>query len=161
MMTWISAVGAVSGSLLGLRAYASHQLPIKPSEVEVQAVPSDSPLATLVNQGLASVTQASADDSLFYPLDNPRLALLTRIRLADMAMHSIDAQYYLFHDDQAGRALLGALAEAAQRGVKVRLLMDEMDTLYREPHLLRFIADNPNIQLRIFNPCWLIFIISS
>ena len=47
MMTWISAVGAVSGSLLGLRAYASHQLPIKPSEVEVQAVPSDSPLATL------------------------------------------------------------------------------------------------------------------
>lgn len=155
MMTWISAVGAVSGSLLGLRAYASHQLPIKPSEVEVQAAPSDSPLATLVNQGLASVTQASADDSLFYPLDNPRLALLTRIRLADMATHSIDAQYYLFHDDQAGRALLGALAEAAQRGVKVRLLMDEMDTLYREPNLLRFVADNPNIQLRIFNPCWL------
>jgi putative cardiolipin synthase len=155
MMTWISAAGIVSGSLLGLRAYSSHQLPIKPTEMDEQATPSDSPLAKFVTQGLSSLTQASADDSLFYPLDNPRLALLTRIRLADLATHSIDAQYYLFHDDQAGRALLGALAEAAARGVKVRLLLDEMDTLHREPHLLRFIADNPTIQLRIFNPCWL------
>lgn len=155
MMTWIGALGAVSAGLIGLRAYSQQQLPIKPTKFELQPALDNSPLANLVKNGLAHLTPASPDHSLFYPLDNPRLALLTRIRLADMAMHSIDAQYYLFHDDQAGRALLGALTEAAQRGVKVRLLLDEMDTLHREPHLLRLLANYPNMQLRIFNPCWL------
>ena len=64
---------------------------------------------------------------------------------------AIDAQYYHVHDDEAGHALLRALRDAARRGVRVRLLVDD---LYSGPiaDLLRALAAEPQVQVRLFNP---------
>lgn len=98
-----------------------------------------------------------SDVSLVYPLDDAEIALLTRIHLADQAVGCLDVQYYLFHDDEAGQAMLAALVEAANRGVKVRLLLDDMDTWRREARLRRLELETPNLHIRIFNPFLLRF----
>ncbi len=90
--------------------------------------------------------------SALTPLSNPHLALLDRMVLADSAQASLDVQYYLFHDDEAGNALLLNLLEAAKRGVKVRLLVDDMDMAGREGLFIRLLQLTPNLQIRVFNP---------
>ena len=78
-------------------------------------------------------------------------ALALRLGLAEQAVTSIDAQYYLLHNDEAGRLFTDALLRAADRGVRVRLLLDDMDTRgYDEAtHALE---THPNIEIRLFNP---------
>ncbi len=78
-------------------------------------------------------------------------ALDTRIEMARRAQHSLDVQYYVIHDDETGRYLLRSLRDAALRGVRVRLLIDDLYTAGSDP-LLRSLAAYPNIELRLFNP---------
>ncbi len=69
-----------------------------------------------------------------------------------MATRNIDAQYYIWHDDQAGQLMLKDLWDAAERGVIVRLLLDDFNNSAKfDQHLLRF-ASHPNIAVRIINP---------
>ena len=75
----------------------------------------------------------------------------TRLALAARAQRSIDAQYYVLDDDTTGRALLRALRDAAARGVRVRLLLDDLYTGGHDPLLLAFAA-HPNVEVRLFNP---------
>ena len=80
-------------------------------------------------------------------------ALALRLALIRAARHSLVAQYYSWEEDTSGKLLLGALIEAARRGVKVRLLVDD---LYSGHHrYLESLAAEPNIRVRIFNPFWL------
>lgn len=92
--------------------------------------------------------------TLFVPLKGAHLALLARLELAQASTHTLDLQYYLFHDDEVGRALLGACIEAAERGVKVRLLLDDMDTAGREDEFARLNKELETLQIRIFNPLY-------
>jgi putative cardiolipin synthase len=78
-------------------------------------------------------------------------ALNTRLALARRAEVSLDVQYYVVHDDDTGRYLLRALRDAAQRGVRVRLLMDDLYTEGEDPLLLG-LAAYPNVEIRLFNP---------
>ncbi|MGJ7609529.1 MULTISPECIES: phospholipase D family protein [unclassified Variovorax] len=75
----------------------------------------------------------------------------TRMELARLATRSLDVQYYLLAGDNTGRALMGALRDAAQRGVRVRLLVDDLYTT-GEDDLLLALASYPNVQVRLFNP---------
>jgi putative cardiolipin synthase len=75
----------------------------------------------------------------------------TRIELARLATRSIDVQYYLLAGDNTGRALMGALRDAAGRGVRVRLLVDDLYTT-GEDDLLLALASYPNVEVRLFNP---------
>lgn len=94
---------------------------------------------------------AHTDESGFLPLGNGLDAFLARAVLADMAELIIDAQYYLLHQDLTGRLFIGQLVKAADRGVRVRLLVDDMDLADRD--LGAAILDShPNIEVRIFNP---------
>jgi putative cardiolipin synthase len=74
-----------------------------------------------------------------------------RVGLARAAQRSLDVQYYIFHADHAGHALLGELLAAADRGVRVRLLLDDIHTGKLDP-VLATIATHPNFQVRLFNP---------
>lgn len=78
-------------------------------------------------------------------------SLAARLALADEAQLSIDAQYYLIKDDLVGYIFVGALLEAADRGVRVRLLLDD---IFTQGYDTGFIALNshPNFEVRIFNP---------
>ena len=78
-------------------------------------------------------------------------ALAMRLELAKRAERSLDVQYYVIHDDDTGRALLRALRDAALRGVRVRLLVDDLYTADTDPVLLG-LAAYPNVEVRLFNP---------
>lgn len=75
----------------------------------------------------------------------------TRLQLVQRAEVSLDLQYYQLANDNSGRSLLRALQQAADRGVRVRLLLDDLYTGGQDELLLAFAA-HPNVQLRLFNP---------
>ena len=84
-------------------------------------------------------------------LPDGREAFATRMLLARAAERSIDAQYYIWHDDRTGGLLFDELRAAADRGVRVRLLLDDNNTAGLDPLLARLNA-HPNVELRLFNP---------
>jgi putative cardiolipin synthase len=75
----------------------------------------------------------------------------TRVELAKLATKSLDVQYYLLLGDNTGRALMRGLRDAAARGVRVRLLVDDLYTA-GEDDLLLGLASYPNVEVRLFNP---------
>jgi putative cardiolipin synthase len=78
-------------------------------------------------------------------------AFATRIALTKKAERSIDVQYYLFKNDDTGRALMRALAAAASRGVRVRVLIDDLYST-GEDRILSDLSSTPNLEVRLFNP---------
>ena len=92
------------------------------------------------------------DLSGYHPIVTGANAFASRSILTDMATRNIDAQYYIWHDDEAGQLLLKDLWDAAERGVIVRLLLDDFNNNAKfDQHLLRF-SSHPNIAVRIINP---------
>jgi putative cardiolipin synthase len=85
------------------------------------------------------------------PLLNARDAFAARVWLARSAERSLDVQYYIWHLDRSGTLLIEALREAAGRGVRVRLLLDDNNTAGLDPVLAALDA-HPNIEVRLFNP---------
>ncbi|USD66927.1 phospholipase D family protein [Vibrio sp. SCSIO 43136] len=86
----------------------------------------------------------------FLPLNLGHDALLARIALIDAAEQSIDVQYYIYRDDESSQLLSWKLYKAAQRGVRVRILLDDMQNR-NDSDMARF-SHHPNIQVRLFNP---------
>jgi len=78
-------------------------------------------------------------------------AFVARAALAEVAEKSLDVQYYLYHDDLVGGLFTAILLRAADRGVRVRLLVDDMDMENRD-HGVLAVDNHPNIEIRIFNP---------
>ncbi|MER2010850.1 MAG: phospholipase D family protein [Psychrobacter alimentarius] len=88
----------------------------------------------------------------YHPIVTGANAFASRSILTEMATRNIDAQYYIWHNDQSGQLLLKDLWRAAERGVIVRLLLDDFNNNAEfDQHLLRF-ASHPNIAVRIINP---------
>ncbi len=87
----------------------------------------------------------------FHLLGSGLDAFVARAVMAHVAERSIDVQYYLYHDDLVGRLFSDQLLKAADRGVRVRLLVDDMDLGGRDLGAAA-IDSHPNIQVRIFNP---------
>ncbi len=78
-------------------------------------------------------------------------SLDARIQLARRARYSLDLQYYLIQNDRTGRLLMRSLRDAALRGVRVRLLVDDLYTVGGDP-MFRGLAAFPNVEIRLFNP---------
>ncbi|RIX81998.1 phospholipase D family protein [Acidovorax cavernicola] len=87
----------------------------------------------------------------FRLLPMAEFSLHARIELARRAQRSIDVQYYLVQNDETGRYLLRTLRDAADRGVRVRLLVDDLYTAGADPLFTSF-ASHPNVEVRLFNP---------
>ena len=87
----------------------------------------------------------------FYPLTDGTDALAVRLRLIEAAERTIDAQYFLMKSDSAGYVFAGALHAAAERGVRVRLLLDDIFTTFRDDEMALLDA-HPNVEIRLFNP---------
>ena len=84
-------------------------------------------------------------------LNDGMTALDQRLRAIDSASESIDLQTFLWRFDEAGGSVAAHLLEAADRGVAVRILVDD-SFLLGEDAVLRFIDEHPNIEYRIYNP---------
>ncbi|GAB2912925.1 phospholipase D family protein [Paraburkholderia jirisanensis] len=87
----------------------------------------------------------------FRLLPDPVDALVARIVLTEHAERTLDLQYYIWHDDLTGRALAAALLQAADRGVRVRVLLDDLGT-NADDQLLLALNSHANLQIRLFNP---------
>ncbi|WP_442966460.1 phospholipase D family protein [Psychrobacter sp. PL19] len=117
---------------------------------------SRSTVANIDNTDLVAVISEQNDIhpdlSGYHPIVTGANAFASRSILTGMATRNIDVQYYIWHNDQAGQLLLKDLWEAAERGVIVRLLLDDFNNDAKfDQHLLRF-SSHPNTAVRIVNP---------
>lgn len=76
---------------------------------------------------------------------------LARAQMIDAAEKTLDLQYFIFRGDQTGRLLTDGLLRAADRGVRVRVLVDDADTVDGDEQI-GSLAAHPNVEVRIFNP---------
>jgi putative cardiolipin synthase len=100
---------------------------------------------------IAKAAQTDPDLTGFRLLPGGDYALHARLELARRATRSLDVQYYHIENDATGRYFLRTLRDAALRGVRVRLLLDDLYT-GGEDALLLGLAATPNLELRLFNP---------
>ena len=120
---------------------------------QVERAPSQTLVAAADTPLVAAVREANlpVESSGVWPLLQANFALDARLALIANATTSLDLQYYLIADDPTGRGILRALREAALRGVRVRLLVDDLYTNDLD-HLLLGLAATPNAEVRLFNP---------
>lgn len=88
----------------------------------------------------------------YYPLTTGADAFAARSILTQMAGSTIDIQYYIWHNDEAGQMMIKELWLAAERGVKIRLLLDDFNGSTKLDELLLAFAKHPNIAVRLSNP---------
>lgn len=106
---------------------------------------------TRLGKAVADWTALHEGLSGFYPLTKGMDALGVRLRLAERAQKSIDLQYFLMKNDTAGAVMVNALLKSADRGVRVRFLLDDIFTTVPDRTFL-LMDQHPNIEIRIFNP---------
>lgn len=90
-------------------------------------------------------------ENAFHLLPNGLDALVARIVLTEAADRTLDLQYYIWHDDLTGRELAASMLRAADRGVRVRILLDDLGT-NADDQLLLALNAHPNLEIRLFNP---------
>jgi putative cardiolipin synthase len=124
-----------------------------PAGIDRQAIASAAlPLSAATQLGQIAIKSLPATEmSGFRLMPLGSYSLDTRLELARRAQQSLDVQYYHIQNDETGLYLLRMLRDAAQRGVRVRLLMDDLYTT-GEDELLMGLAAYPNVQIRLFNP---------
>src|SRR5699024_5496962 len=89
--------------------------------------------------------------SAIYALADAHEAFAARALLTETAEKSLDIQYYIWRGDTAGYYLLKNIKQAADRGVRVRMLLDDNGTRNLD-HLLYSLKSHPNLKIRLFNP---------
>ena len=102
-------------------------------------------------RNVAGWLDGQTDANGFYPLNQGFDAFGVRLAVADGAQVSIDLQYFLMKADKAGYVLAAKLLDAADRGVRVRMLLDDIFTTVDDKQLAVLDA-HPNLEVRIFNP---------
>ncbi|PJK01392.1 hypothetical protein CO615_04545 [Lysobacteraceae bacterium NML75-0749] len=137
--------------VLAVTAFITHkQLPDNSQRSISKALPPQPESSALAAHFLPGI-QAHPGLSGVYPLRDGRDAFVARLALAEAAQHTLDVQYYIWHDDTSGRLLLQSLYKAAERGVRVRLLLDDNNTQGMDG-LLAAMNAHANIEVRLFNP---------
>ena len=107
--------------------------------------------ATRLGRAVSPLVAAHPGVSGIHPLQDAREAFAARALLAGVADRSLDVQYYIWRKDLTGTLLFASLVAAADRGVRVRLLLDDNNTLGLDPTLAA-LDSHPNIEVRLFNP---------
>lgn len=106
---------------------------------------------TRLGIAIAPLTAAHPGKSGIYPLEDAHNAFGARMLLAQAAERTLDIQYYIWRDDMTGTLLFDALRKAGDRGVRVRLMLDDLGSLGLDAVLAALDA-HPNIEVRLFNP---------
>lgn len=106
---------------------------------------------TTLAQAVRPFATAHPGQSGVHPLPDGSQALDARLSLAGMAERCIDAQYYIWHSDRSGKRLIQEFLRAADRGVRVRVLLDDIGAAATDDGLLA-LDSHPCIEVRLFNP---------
>lgn len=138
-----------ASTILCLFLQACSTLPPSAGKVETRHLPAAADTASA--KYAHSEVAKHPNESGFRLLTLSTNALLSRIALADHAAHSIDLQYYIFANDMTGHLMMQHLLAAADRGVRVRMLIDD-NNFDDKDHLFEALDSHPNIDVRLFNP---------
>lgn len=120
--------------------------------------------STAIGKTVTTLAAAHPELSGIYPLANPQEAFAVRTMLADAAERTLDVQYYIWRNDLTGSLLLNSLRRAADRGVRVRFLLDDSSNVGFDETLAALDA-HENIEVRLVNPLairfprWINFIV--
>ena len=125
-----------------------------PSEVDrpvsqALANPQETRLGQLVQARAAKA--GTHNDSGFALVGNAELAFTSRMTLIKAAQKTLDIQYYAIFADDTTERMFDALREAAGRGVRIRILLDDFNTSGKNAQVLK-LAFEKNFELRLFNP---------
>ena len=107
--------------------------------------------STSIGASFAAEAATHPGKSGFSIIRKGRYAFTDRIAMTRLAEASLDVQYYIWEADETGRILAEHLVRAADRGVRVRILVDDMNVAGRDATIASLDA-HPNIEIRIFNP---------
>jgi len=149
-LRWWSRIGFLISISMGMLALvACSSLPENPYKPESQSLTATQ--GTLRQQSQIMQKNLKEDESAFLLIPKNEEALRWRLALIDEAQTSIDLQTYIWANDEVGRLVMSRLFLAAQRGVRVRLLVDDMVKDWSD-EMIALVARFPNIQMRHFNP---------
>lgn len=137
--------------LVILVAVSGCALPVVTERPESRALAAAQTAATRLGQAILPLTRVHPGKSGVLLLEDPYDAFAARVLLAEAADASLDVQYYIWHNDMTGSMLLDALYRAAERGVRVRLLLDD-NGISGLDAILATLDAHPNIEVRLFNP---------
>ena len=147
MRRWLLVIGVIASSTFILGSCSSIPTKMVDTSQPVSKYYQDSKLAKILD----TVTMGHDDKSGFILLRKGSRALHERLYLADIAEHTIDAQYYIWNSDKSGKLLLQRLIQAGDRGVSVRIILDDFSIGDRNEQMLA-VDSHPNIQIRVYNP---------
>ncbi len=147
---WAACLGLGLAVLLAACASLPEPPAAAPSTSLTPADVGPAPLARIAAASLPSDAAATGQSGFLLMPEGPT-ALNARIALIRAARKTVDAQYYILQDDATGLLFLSELLEAARRGVRVRLLVDDLYTAGKDA-LFAALASQPNFELRLFNP---------
>lgn len=139
--------GSHSKVLLGLLAFL---LQVSCSQLEPLNLPSES-ADPAEETGPLSVVETVTRQNWQVPLNTGRDALEWRLRAIDSAVGSLDLQTFLWMDDTVGNLFKERILKAADRGVRIRILIDDSFLAGQDQTSLR-LAAHPNISYRVYNP---------
>ncbi|WP_303636337.1 MULTISPECIES: phospholipase D family protein [Stenotrophomonas] len=120
------------------RGEASHVLPLQPAQ-------------TSIDRQMVALQAAHPGQSGVAFLSDGMDAFAARAMITEHAGRSLDLQYYIWHDDLIGHLMAKALYDAAERGVRVRILLDDMNAKDKDA-LMMALDTHPNIEIRLYNP---------
>jgi cardiolipin synthase C len=124
-------------------------LPLNCPRTHTSALPH--PEETYLWKTIQSQLDSHPGDSGFYLLPSGVDAFVARILLIDAAERTLDFQYYIFQGDITPKVIVDRMLAAADRGVRVRLLVDDWNIAGKDP-VLALIDAHPNVEVRVFNP---------
>lgn len=124
---------------------------LAPNAPQVDSHAFDQPLLTELGQRYLPRLASAPGQSGFRLLVSGQEAFAARAALAESAQRALDLQYYIVDDDATATVLLEATARAARRGVRVRLLVDDLNAGAHEGRL-SILSGQPNVEVRLFNP---------
>ncbi|WP_231494534.1 MULTISPECIES: phospholipase D family protein [Bordetella] len=136
---------------LGLAMLVGCSLPPQQGRTESSALPAEQARQTALGRAIAPLADAHPGLSGIYALADARAAFAARALLLRAAEKTLDVQYYIWRGDMTGTLLLEALYDAAERGVRVRLLLDDNGVAGLDD-VLAALDSHPNIEVRLFNP---------
>jgi len=142
---------AAASLVIVLMVFAAGCVSVPSLDGRVASRALDDTADTRLGRAVAERSTSHPGQAGIYALGDAREAFAARALLASSADRSLDVQYYIWNDDETGYLLFEALWQAAERGVRVRLLLDDNNTSGLDS-ILAALDAHPNIEVRLYNP---------